>query len=120
MSEPVLDLKGFETLLDLLAPLAGEYDDEDDDEDEELEEEEEEEEDEEEMPGDIVAHKEVGTRVTASATAGKDNGDTETDNDDDDEYTDEEEGELLSNVFANLANGKVSQHDTLQHSLPSI
>ena len=43
MSEPVLDLKGFETLLDLLAPLAGEYDDEDDDEDEELEEEEEEE-----------------------------------------------------------------------------
>ena len=39
VSEPVLDLKGFETLLDLLAPLAGDYDD--DEEGEEMMEEEE-------------------------------------------------------------------------------
>ena len=89
-------------MLDLLAPLAGDYDD-DDDEEEEIE-------DEEEMNGEIFAQNEVETKGTVGvATGGNGKGETETNDDDDDEYTDEEEGELLSNVFANLANGKVSK-----------
>ena len=98
-----LDLKGFEALLDLLAPLAGDADDDADaaDDDDDFD---------GVALGDGDDDEEKVTRtavVTAdgSTAPADDEGATDAEEDDED-YADEEEGELLSSVFANLANGK--------------
>ena len=110
-----LDVKGFEALLDLLAPLTDEYDDADADEDEDEEGDSLDvaytgEEEGVDSPGGAAS---VTVSATATAASGQSNvkGEEKSDeedkpDDDDQDYTDEEEGELLSNVFANLANGK--------------
>jgi len=97
-----LDLKGFEALLDLLAPLAGDGDEDDDDFDGVSlgDDDDDDDDDDNEMMRTAVVN------ADGSAAPADEEGADEEAEDEDQDYADEEEGELLSNVFTNLANGK--------------